>query len=133
MNSDGSPNVIVKRKAEEFNKPIIIISTKGGIKELNDLNNPFLEILTPNVYLETLKMNEWENTETIIVRFIEGSGIPTTAKIKFNFNFSENFSEIRAVDLLERNIERNFDWNEKTGYLTFEMDKFEISTFKIKI
>jgi len=130
LNSDGSPNVIVKRKAEEFNKPIIIIPTKGGLKELK---NPFLEILTPNVYLETLKMNEWENTETIIVRFIEGSGIPTTAKIKFNSKFSENFFEIRAVDLLERKIERNFDWNEKTGYLTFEMDKFEISTFKIKI
>jgi alpha-mannosidase len=134
INPDGSPNLIVKRKAEEFNMPIMIIPTKGfDENEDNYLTsgNPLLKILTPNVYLGTLKINEWDKKETIIARFIEGSGVSSLAKVKFNNEFSQKISKIKAVDLLEREIEYDFDWNQKSGILKFKVGKFEICSFEL--
>jgi len=134
LNSDGTSNMIVKRKAEEFNMPIIIIPTKN-IKKIQNFivksGKPLLKIITPNLYLGALKRNEWDNKETIIARFIEGSGVPSKAQVKINEGISKVISEIKAVDLLERQIEGKFDWNKKTGILTFNIGKFEICTFEL--
>lgn len=134
MNADGTPNVIVKKKAEEFNMPIIVVPTKyiqENQKGIAKSGNPLLEIVTPNVYLGSLKLNEWNKTGTIIARFFEGSGVFTSAKIKFNSEFSEKVLDIRAVDLLEREIDYKFDWNKEISVLTFNIGKFEILTFEI--
>ena len=133
-NPDGSANIIVKRKAEEFNLPIQAIPTAGVTKNqeiLANLVTPLLEIKTPNVYLGAFKKNEWNKKDSIIARFFEGSGLSSSAKIKFNKILSERIKKIRAVDLLEREIEYKFGWNQKTGILEFDIGKFEICTFEI--
>ncbi|MHA1491422.1 MAG: alpha-mannosidase [Promethearchaeota archaeon] len=135
-NADGSPNVIVKRKAQEFNAPIIVIPTEGIQENQQGIatsGKSLLEILTPNVYLGVLKLNEWKKTGTIIIRFIEGSGISSLAKVKFNSVLSEKISKIQAVDLLERGIERDFKWDKETRVFSFDIGKFEISTFELYI
>ncbi len=135
-NADGTPNVIVKRKAEEFNNPVIIIpmyNSQINSEKSKASSDPLLQILTPNVYLGALKLNEWDNTNSIIARFVEGSGIPTVVKIKLNSTLINKISSINAVDLLEREIEYKFDWDGETGILSFDIGKFEISTFKFKI
>ncbi|MCP4762485.1 MAG: hypothetical protein GY870_11950, partial [archaeon] len=132
LNTDGSPNPIVKRRGDEFNMPVLVIPT-NDIKVDGELNKgqSFLEILTPNVFLGTLKLNEWDKTGSIIARFVEGSGIPAQAEIKINPQITEKIIEIKAVDLLEREIENKFKWNKDTGILSFDMGKFEICTFEL--
>ncbi|MFX1338315.1 MAG: alpha-mannosidase [Promethearchaeota archaeon] len=134
INSDGTPNVIVKRKAEEFNKPIMIIPTRNINENQENVltsGKSLLEIMTPNVYLGTLKMNEWDKKETVIARFIESSGVPSTVEVKFNDKISQKVSTIKAIDLLEREIEYNFNWNQKSGILKFDIGRFEICTFEL--
>ena len=131
-NSDGTPNVSVKKKAEEFNTPIIIIPSET-IEESQKESSSLLEILTPNVYLGALKKNEWNGTGTVIVRFVEGSGIKSVAKIKFGPELKKRISSIKAIDLLEREIEFKYDWDKDNGILTFQIGKFEICTFELVI
>ncbi len=131
-NSDGTPNVSVKRKAEEFNAPVIVIPTEN-IEESQNESSSLLEILTTNVYLGVLKKNEWDGTGTVIARFIEGSGVKSVAKIKFGPELKEEISSIKAVDLLEREIEFTHEWDKENGILTFQMGKFEICTFELVI
>ena len=136
VNANGTPNVIVKRKAEEFNNPVMIIpmyNSQLKPKKIKALDDPLLQILTPNVYLGALKLNEWDNTNNIIARFVEGSGIPSVVKIKLNSILSNKVSSISAVDLLEREIEYKFEWDRDRGILSFDTGKFEISTFKFRI
>jgi len=128
LNPDGSPNVAVKRKAEEFNNPIIILLCKG---HRLDILQPILEIQTPNVYLGALKLKEWAKSDNIIIRFFEGSGISTTARIKINSVLLAKISLIRPVDLLEREINKSFKFKRDSGILTFELNKFEICTFEL--
>ncbi len=136
INEDGTPNVDVKRRAEEFNLPVVVGPTKG-IQTTKEgafaSGESFLEIISPNVYLGAIKLKEWDKTGTIIVRFVEGSGIPARAIIKLNPKLAKKISAIKAVDLLEREIDYQFDWNEDTGVLSFNMGKFEISTFELKL
>ncbi|MFX0018905.1 MAG: alpha-mannosidase [Promethearchaeota archaeon] len=128
INPDGTPNVAVKRKAEEFNNPIIILPSKGHRLDLLD---PILEIQTPNVYLGALKLKEWVKSDNIIIRFFEGSGISTTARIKINSSLLDKISLIKPVDLLEREIKKSYELKRESGVLTFELNKFEICTFEL--
>ncbi|MHA1254541.1 MAG: glycosyl hydrolase-related protein, partial [Promethearchaeota archaeon] len=57
----------------------------------------------------------------------------SVVKVKLNSKLSNNISSISAVDLLEREIEYKFEWDSDTEILTFEIGKFEISTFKFII
>ncbi|MFX1268801.1 MAG: glycoside hydrolase family 38 C-terminal domain-containing protein, partial [Promethearchaeota archaeon] len=128
INPDGTPNVAVKRKAEEFNNPIIILPSKGHRLDLLD---PILEIQTPNVYLGALKLKEWVKSDNIIIRFFEGSGISTIARIKINSSLLDKISLIKPVDLLEREIKKSYELKRESGVLTFELNKFEICTFEL--
>ena len=136
VNANGTPNVIVKRKAEEFNNPVMVIplyNSQLNAEEILAFNEPLLQILTPNIYLGALKLDEWENTNNFIARFVEGSGIPSVVKVKLNSILSNKISSISAVDLLEREIDYKFEWDSDIAILSFEIGKFEISTFKFKI
>jgi alpha-mannosidase len=136
VDAKGTPNVIVKRKAEEFNNPVMIIplyNSQINSEEIEAFGDPLLQILTPNVFLGALKLNEWDNTNNIIARFVESSGIPSVVKIKLNSKLSNKISSISAVDLLEREIQYKFEWDNDMAILSFEIGKFEISTFKFRI
>ena len=67
------------------------------------------------------------------MRFVEGSGVKSVAKIKFGPELKKRISSIKAVDLLEREIEFTHDWDKENGTLTFQMGKLEICTFELVI
>lgn len=128
----GEPNEVVKQSAEEFNQPVIIIPTNGLKEDVSA--HQLLEIQNPNVYLGTLKLNEWEKNGSVVVRFVEGCGIDESeANIKFGDLLASKIKSIREVDILERQMDSEFDWDANSGLLKFKMGKFEIKTFEFEI
>ncbi|MHA1890637.1 MAG: alpha-mannosidase [Promethearchaeota archaeon] len=131
VNEDKSPNENVKRRAEEFNQPVLLIPVDKE-HAIPPPSKPFriLKISTPNVYLGALKLNEWEKDGNVIARFIEGNGISCTAKVEFNPEMACKIARIEATDILERNIEKYLEWDSEKGTLKFDITKFEIVTLK---
>ncbi|MBD3253775.1 MAG: hypothetical protein GF383_01715, partial [Candidatus Lokiarchaeota archaeon] len=132
--NEGNSNPIVKRKAEEFNSPVIIVPLEGGFNDkLSALNlhKPLIEIDAQNVYLGALKKKEWETQDTLIVRFVEGLGVSTQVNVRFSVIFLKKIKHIKAVDLIERESNSNFTWDQNDGILSFEIGEFEIISFEI--
>jgi alpha-mannosidase len=133
-NPDGTANPMIRRKAEEFNNPIIIIP----LGEINETENrplldgeSLLEITPSNINLGALKYEEWKNDNSIIIRFFEDCGLPVSVEVKIHVKIAEKILKIEEIDLLERSINQDPKWNEKKGILSFKMEKFEIRSFKI--
>ena len=78
-------------------------------------------------------MNEWVQSPTVILRCVEGCGVESDAIIRFSSDFGQKIRNIRAVDLLERPTNRPFTWDESSNSLTFNIKKFEITTFEIEL
>lgn len=133
-NTDGSPNVAVKRAAEEFNQPVMVIPSEfSAIEEdtIGSKGESLVQIHTDNVFLGALKYNEWEKNGNLILRMIEGCGIDAGAKISLHPSLTEIIADIRAVDILERPIDYDFNYDQESGTLTFDIGKFEIVTFAL--
>jgi alpha-mannosidase len=133
--SEGNPNPIVTRKANEFNNPILVIPTKKKLtsQEENAFENPILTITPENVRLNALKPEEWKGSKNaIIVRFFEFCGESREATAKFNEQLSSRIENVQAVDLLERVVAREFTYQDK-GILRFPIGKFELRTFKLEL
>ncbi|MFO7794953.1 MAG: alpha-mannosidase [Promethearchaeati archaeon] len=134
-NSDGSPNVVVNQKAEEFNNPIMVIHVEKNINLDNKIFKRDISIeLTPeNVFLKVMKEEEWDQDNSIILRFHEVCGISSKTKVKFGNIITQKFSSISSIDLLERTVEKEYIWDEIKKVLKFEIGKFEIVSFKLTI
>jgi alpha-mannosidase len=133
-NLDGTPNPKIRRKAEEFNNPIMIVPFEGINKIENQplLNGePLLQISPSNVNLGALKSEEWSHDNSIVLRFFEACGLSVSAEVKIHPEIAEKILEIEEIDLLERSINQAPNWNEKKGILKFKMNTFELRTFKI--
>jgi alpha-mannosidase len=130
-NVDDTPNEQVIRKAREFNMPIIIIPTKGVLipKPVDSL----MTIHPNNIYLATMKQEEWNDDGGIIFRFFEFCGKSTDASIILQPAFVKMIKRIISVDLLERETQFGFQWNPYKGVLAFQIKPFELCTFKIFI
>jgi len=133
-NSDDTANPMIRRKAEEFNNPIIIIPLEG----INEIENglllngeSLLEISPSNINLGALKYEEWKNDNSIVIRFFEGCGLSVSAEVKIHAKIAEKILKIEEIDLLERAINQNPKWDEKKSILSFKIEKFEIRSFKI--
>ncbi|MHA1804965.1 MAG: alpha-mannosidase [Promethearchaeota archaeon] len=129
---DGRPNIVVHRSAREFNNPVMVIPLHGTPKppsEKKFLNTPMFEILNENVSLTALKFKEWEDDNSLIMRFHETCGILTRARIKFCSNLNQNIISIKATDLLEREIQSEFELNNET--LSFNISPFQVRTFEL--
>ena len=136
VDQNGKPSAIVKRSAEQFNQPIVVIPTKGFSKTVLEAVNKglsIIEIEPENVYLGVLKYKEWNKTGTLILRVVESSGVSTQGKIILNQEIADKIKSIKAVDLLERQIQSEFDWNKETRTLSFPIKGFEILTFEISL
>jgi alpha-mannosidase len=136
LNADGSANNLVKRAADEFNQPVMVIPTTASgysADKLGTSGASFIEIKTPNVFLGALKLNEWERSGTVILRVVEGCGIPANAEIKLNPVLVKRIKSVKAVDLLEKPIQTAFKWDAKNCSLSFKMGKFEICTFEFEV
>ncbi|MHA1818953.1 MAG: glycoside hydrolase family 38 C-terminal domain-containing protein, partial [Promethearchaeota archaeon] len=134
IKNDGTPNSVVRKSAEEFNQPVVIISAKGTTSAKKDLSkiSGVLEIESENIYLGVLKLNEWQKDDSIILRLVEGCGIETDGVVKIHEPFKSQIKEIVAVDLLERDIDDPLEWDSAKGLLKFKIAPFEIKTFKIR-
>ncbi|MHA1255971.1 MAG: alpha-mannosidase [Promethearchaeota archaeon] len=133
-NPDGTVNPKVRRKAEEFNNPIIIIPLNGNTEVENRslLNGePLLEISPSNIALGALKYEEWKKDNSIIVRFFEDCGLSVSAEVNFHPKIAKMIIKIEETDLLERTLNQDTIWNKKEGKLSFKIDKFEIRSFKL--
>ncbi len=130
-NPDGTPNMEVKRHAESFNQPILVIPTGGIGSEIKEFQ--ILEIKNDNVFLGTLKLNEWEKNGNIVARFVEGCGIPTEAKVSFRPEMADKIKSIRPIDILERETDTKIEWDVEKRELTFPIEKFEIITIEFEL
>jgi len=133
---DGSPSVIVNRKAEEYNNPIMIVP----VKECKKLNNSllyedefFIDISPENVFLKVFKLNDWDEEKSFILRLHEVCGNPTEVEIQFGNFLINKITSIKSVDLLERPNKKDYIWDQVRKILRFDMGKFEIISFKINL
>jgi len=133
-NPDGTANAKIRRKAEEFNNPIIIIPLNGNTEVENRslLNGEsLLEISPSNIALGAIKYEEWKKDNSIIVRFFEGCGLSVSAEVNIHPKIAKMIIKIEETDLLERTLNQDTIWNKKEGRLSFKIDKFEIRSFKL--
>ena len=132
-NRDNTANSKVRRKAEEFNNPVIIIPLEG----INEIENrsllngeSLLEVSPSNISLGALKYEEWQKDNSVIIRFFEGCGLSASAEVKIHPKIAKMIKKIEETDLLERSLNQNPKWNKNEGIFSFNMDKFEIRSFK---
>lgn len=91
------------RAGEEFNTPMAIMSAtvqKGDLPS----EMSFVEVLTPNVFLSTIKRAE--NSDALVIRMFETEGRDTTAKIKIN-SLIRPGAEAMETDILEHPLSVN--------------------------
>jgi hypothetical protein len=132
-NPDGTANPKIRRKAEEFNNPVMIIPLeKSKIIENRSLLNgePIIQVSPSNINLGVLKYEEWNQDNSIIIRFFEGCGLSVSAEAKIHPKIAERIIKIEETDLLERDLNQVPEWNEKEGILAFKMENFELRSFK---
>ena len=119
----------------KFNNPIISSPLENSV--LKDtkipLESSFLSIFPENIILSALKLNEWDKTNDIIIRFKEICGFSTETRIKFSETFSQKIKSIISTDLIEREEKRAFQWDSNKRELVFSMGKYELCTFKLEI
>jgi alpha-mannosidase len=105
----------------ELNNPFaaVDIPEKSG----GEVKSSFISVSAANVLLEALK--KCEDEDAYILRFVEKTGRRTKTEVSF-FADIERMTE---CNLLERE-DVSFDTFEN-GRIEFEIDPFEIKTFKI--
>ncbi len=100
----GMCDVVAATKAgEEFNSPLAVVSATVQKGEL-PFEHSYAEIMTPNVFISTIK--KAENSDDLIVRMFESTGKDTVAMIKLNKIVKSNAKAVE-VDILERPVEKN--------------------------
>lgn len=91
------------REGEQFNSPMAIVSTtvqKGKLPA----EKSFVEVLTPGVFMSTIK--KAEDGKGIVVRVFDMEGKKTTAKIKIT-DLVKPDSKAVQTDVLERPLAKN--------------------------
>ena len=131
-NKDGTPNPTVKQKSREFNMPIVVIPLKENANKSSISIEKFIRIQPSNVFLGTIKFNEWKGNQSIIIRFYEAMGMFANVQINFNPLLRGRIKSIKPVDLIERDTDFEYNWNEDEK-LIFKLNKFEICSFEISI
>ncbi len=133
IDQEGKPNSEVKRKAEEFNNPVIVLPVKGdSLEALEEFNGkPLISVNCENIFVSALKFNEWGTKDTIIMRVCETSGISTDVQVAIKPPFNKKIKTIKPVDLLEREVDQEVNWNSTDFTLNFKIGKFEICTFEL--
>ena len=131
INADGTPNEQVIRKAREFNMPAMVVPITGTLPP--KYVEPLMIVHPDNVYLAAIKQEEWNDDGGIILRFFEYCGKSSDVRITLQPTFAEKIRKIISVDLLEREIPSESQWNQTNGLLTFKIKPFELCTLKISI
>ncbi len=91
------------RAGEEFNSPMAVVSTTVQKGELPP-EKSFLEALTGNVFISTIK--KAEDSDAVVIRMFEAEGKETRARIKINGLVKAGAAAVET-DVLERPVEKN--------------------------
>jgi alpha-mannosidase len=123
----GPLDIIAATQAgEQFNSPMSVMSASLQEGDL-PAEKSFVESLTPNVFVSTIKKAEGSNA--LIVRVFEVKGTETTAKIKID-GLVDGKAKAVETDVLERPVPKNTaKFDGKT--LTVKVPAFGIATVKI--
>ncbi len=139
LDAEGKPNNAVKKAAEEFNNPMVVKSLSGQDSSKKDMNNsisfPDINLYLPdNVELTAIKRKEWDDSNSLILRFVETCGLEgTNANVLLPEFLGEKIKNIVPVDLLERKIDEKLEWNKEDYQLNFDIGKFEIKSFELSL
>ncbi len=122
----GGCDVIEATKlGEEFNSPMMVVSApvqKGSLPA----EKSFVEVLTPNVFVSTIK--KAEDSDAVVIRMFETTGKKTTAKIKINGLLKKGAKAIET-DILERPVKNTAKLSGDT--LTVTVPAYSQATVKI--
>ena len=101
------------REGEQFNSPMAVISApvqKGTLPA----EKSFVEVLTPNVFVSTVK--KAEGSDALVIRMFEAEGKKTVAKVKIS-DLAKAGAKAVETDVLEQPLEKS----------TAKMDKDTLS------
>jgi len=118
--------VAATRAGEEFNSPLAVASAPVQSGEL-PAEMSFVEVLTPNVFVSTVK--KAEGSDAVVIRMFEAEGKKTTAKIKLAGIVKPGAKAVET-DVLERPLAKNGAKLESET-LTVPIPAFGIATVKI--
>jgi alpha-mannosidase len=110
------------RKGAEYNQPLIGVKARNRAGRLAKKMS-FMELSARNVVLSALKNTD----EGIVVRIYEAEGRNTS---QVSLKPAWPMVKIFETDLLEGN-EKGIDFDPNTNLLTFDIQAFEIKTFKM--
>lgn len=100
----GSCDIIdATRMGEQFNSPLAVVSATVQSGEL-PAEKSFVEVLTPNVFISTVKKAERSNA--VVIRMFEAEGKKTTAKIRVSRIVKPGAKAVET-DVLERPLAKN--------------------------
>lgn len=123
----GGLNVVdATRAGEEFNSPMAIVSTTVQEGQL-PAEKSFVEVLTPNVFVSTVK--KAEESDAVVIRMFETEGKDTEAKLKLS-TIVKSGAKAVETDVLESPVAKNtasFDGET----LTVKVPAFGQATVKI--
>ncbi|GKX29949.1 alpha-mannosidase [Vallitalea longa] len=113
----------VAKKAYELNIPMNYI--KGNINEaLLPKAKSFIEVLSDNVIIESVKKAEVDND--LIIRLYENNNSSVDTQIIFNFDVKS----VKMVDMMEENSR---EISIEKGVINLRFQPFEIHTLKVSI
>lgn len=114
------------REGEQFNSPLAVVSAPVQSGPLST-EKSFVEVLTPNVFLSTVK--KAEDSDTLVIRLFEVEGKDTQAKIRIN-DLVKPGSNAVETDILERPLSKN-SAKMDGDTVTVAVPKFGQATVKI--
>lgn len=91
------------RAGEEFNSPMAVVSAPVQKGEL-PAEKSFVEIMTPNVFISTIK--KAEDSDAVVVRMFETKGKETAAKVRVT-GLVKSGAKAVETDVLERPLAKN--------------------------
>jgi len=118
--------VAATREGEQFNSPMAIVSTtvrKGTLPS----EKSFIEVLTPNVFISTVK--KAEDSDALVIRFFEMEGKDTEAKIRISDLVKPGAAAVET-DVLERPVTNNTA-KMAGDTMTVKVPKFGQATVKV--
>ncbi len=133
---DGKPNPAVKRAAEEFNNPIVILKVDAQKRSKENYNadgTALLYVTAPNVVVSSIKTNEWTPGRSFIIHIVEALGKPAEGDIAFHASLASRIAQVREVDLLERadGSVKSVDLPMQGGIIHLSIKRFEIKALEI--
>ncbi|MEM3547178.1 MAG: glycoside hydrolase family 38 C-terminal domain-containing protein [Candidatus Bathyarchaeia archaeon] len=115
------------RRGFELNHPLeaIAVTKPSGMRGINPEVMSFLEVEPENIVVTCLK--KAEDSEDIVLRFYEATGLETDVKLKFGFQVKG----VQELDLIERPLSGEFAV--EGDAFTLRVKPLEIKTLKLRM